>query len=83
MYAISIPGKLYHLLYPTSDFTLCGFKSRTLNAPVSSRRAPLHVVTEVSPDRSLCKQCAKMQQRRKVEKSEASRGNAFWQVSKG
>ena len=63
MYAISTSSKVYHLLYPVHDFTLCGFKALR-NIPASIKRAPLHVVSIVPLDRYICKQCAKMEQRR-------------------
>ena len=63
MYAISTSSKVYHLLYPVHDFTLCGFKALR-NIPASIKRAPLHVVSIVPLDRYICKQCAKMAQRR-------------------
>jgi hypothetical protein len=63
MYAISTSSKVYHLLYPAHDYTLCGFKAQR-NIPFSIKRAPLHVVSIVPLDRYICKQCAKMEQRR-------------------
>jgi len=67
MYAVSIPGKIYHLLYPSSDFTLCGFKARRQSVTISSRRALLHIVPVSPPNRFLCKQCEKMRHRRNAE----------------
>jgi hypothetical protein len=74
VYALGIPGKRYHLLYAASSFTLCGFRVRRLEVRDQGKRAELHFVTVIPPDRSLCKHCAQMQQRRK-EKS--TREDAF------
>lgn len=63
MYAISTSSKVYHLLYPADDYTLCGFKAQR-NIPASIKRAPLHLVSIVPVDRCVCKQCAKMEQRK-------------------
>jgi len=63
MYAISTSSKVYHLLYPVHDYTLCGFRAQR-NMPASLKRAPLHVVSIVPLDRYICKQCAKMDRRR-------------------
>jgi hypothetical protein len=63
MYAISTSSKVYHLLYPAHDYTLCGFKARR-NISALSKRAPLHIVPLVPDNRYICKQCAKMDQRR-------------------
>jgi hypothetical protein len=76
MYAISIPGKIYHLLYLTSDFTLCGFKAQRLEVPASLKRAGLHFVSDIPANRSLCKHCAQMQARRRAPMSELSGRNA-------
>jgi len=83
MHAISVPSKVYHLLYPTFDYTLCGFKAVKLDVPLSAKRVPLHIVSVVPANRLLCSQCAKMQERQEIKWSEASRGNALRQVSKG
>ena len=83
MHAISIPSKVYHLLYPTLNYTLCGFKAEKLDVPPSAKRAPLHIVSVVPANRILCSQCAKMQERQEIKSREASRGNASRQVSKG
>ena len=63
MYAISTSSKVYHILYSAHDYTLCGFKARR-NISALSKRAPLHIVPLVPDDRYICKQCAKMDQRR-------------------
>jgi len=63
MYAISTSSKVYHLLYPAHDYTLCGFKAQR-DISALSKRAPLHIVPLVPDDRYICKQCAKMAQRR-------------------
>jgi hypothetical protein len=63
MHAISVPSKVYHLLYPTLNYTLCGFKAEKLAVPPSAKRAPLHIVSVVPPNRLLCSHCAKMQER--------------------
>jgi hypothetical protein len=65
MYALSDPGTIYHLLYSSSNFTLCGFRVQRLDDSVPHKRAELHFVTEVPSSRSLCKHCEQMQQRRK------------------
>ncbi len=72
MYAITIPGKTYHLLYLTRDFTLCGFKAQRLDVPASLKGAGLHFVSVIPVNRSLCKHCAQMQQRRGAAKSHVS-----------
>jgi len=64
MYAISTSSKVYHLLYPVHDYTLCGFRAQR-NIPASTKRARLHVVFVVPLDRGVCKQCAKMEQRKR------------------
>lgn len=64
MYAVSDSSDLNHLLYPETDYTLCGFRAEKLAAPWS-HRLPLHVVATVPPNRELCKQCDKMDKRRK------------------
>ena len=70
MYAISTSSKVYHLLYPVHDFTLCGFKALR-NISASIKRAPLHVVSTVPLERYICKQCAKMDRRRANRPREA------------
>ena len=64
MYAISGSSSVYHLLYPDQDYTLCGFMAEKNDAQIPTKGA-LHVVEFVPPDRELCKQCAKMNNRRK------------------
>ena len=75
MYAIAIPGKTYHLLYPTGDFTLCGFKAQKLEVAASLNKAGLYAVSVIPVSRSLCKHCAQMQQRRSAPNSEVSERN--------
>jgi hypothetical protein len=62
MYAVSAYGRVYHLLYPINDYTLCGF--RALRFSNSNVPSGLHLASAVPPNRSLCKQCEKMAQRR-------------------
>ena len=64
MYAISGSGSVYHLLYPDQDYTLCGFRAEKHDAQIPAK-ATLHVVESVPPNRELCKQCDKMNNRRK------------------
>lgn len=64
MYAISGSGTVYHLLYPDQDYTLCGFMAEKNDAQIPAKAA-LHVVEFVPPNRGLCKQCDKMNNRRK------------------
>ena len=64
MYAISGSGSIYHLLYPDHDYTLCGFRAEKHDAEIPAK-ARLHVVEVVPPNRVLCKQCDKMNNRRK------------------
>jgi hypothetical protein len=64
MYAISGSGSIYHLLYPDHDYTLCGFRAEKYDAEIPAK-ATLHVVEVVPPNRVLCKQCDKMNNRRK------------------
>jgi hypothetical protein len=63
-YAISGPSSVYHLLYPDHDYTLCGFRAEKHDAETPAK-ATLHVVEFVPPNRELCKQCDKMNNRRK------------------
>lgn len=63
MYAISDASNIYHLLYPGQDYTLCGFRSEKIDS--KSHQLALHTVEVLAPDRELCKQCDKMDQRRK------------------
>jgi hypothetical protein len=65
MYAISGSSSVYHLLYPDQDYTLCGFKAAKHDAQIP--KAALHVVESVPPNRELCKQCDKMNNRRKTK----------------
>jgi hypothetical protein len=64
MYAISGSSSVYHLLYPDQDYTLCGFRAEKSDLQIPSK-AGLHVVEFVPPNRELCKQCDKMNNRRK------------------
>jgi hypothetical protein len=64
MYAISGSSSVYHLLYPDQDYTLCGFRAEKHDAEIPAK-ATLHVVEVVPPNRELCKQCDKMNNRRK------------------
>ncbi|HBB94708.1 MAG TPA: hypothetical protein DC054_04900 [Blastocatellia bacterium] len=64
MYAISGSGSVYHLLYPDHDYTLCGFRAEKHDAEIPAK-ATLHIVELVPPNRELCKQCDKMNNRRK------------------
>jgi hypothetical protein len=64
MYAISGLSSIYHLLYPDQDYTLCGFRAEKHDAEIPAK-ATLHVVEFVPPNRELCKQCDKMNNRRK------------------
>ena len=64
MYAISTSSNVYHLLYPAHDYTLCGFKAQR-NISALTKRAPLHTVPLVPDDRYICKQCVKMDRRRR------------------
>jgi hypothetical protein len=64
MYAISGSSSIYHLLYPDHDYTLCGFRAEKHTAEIPAN-ATLHVVEVVPPNRELCKQCDKMNNRRK------------------
>jgi hypothetical protein len=64
MYAISGSSSVYHLLYPDEDYTLCGFKAKKHDAKIPAK-AVLHVVEFLPANRELCKQCEKMNNRRK------------------
>ncbi|MDX6445235.1 MAG: hypothetical protein QOH71_2309 [Blastocatellia bacterium] len=64
IYAISGSSSVYHLLYPDQDYTLCGFRAEKHCAEIAAKAA-LHVVEFVPPNRELCKQCDKMNNRRK------------------
>jgi hypothetical protein len=63
-YAISGSSRVYHLLYPDQDYTLCGFRAEKHDGQIPAKVA-LHVVESVPPNRELCKQCDKMNNRRK------------------
>jgi hypothetical protein len=63
IYAISGSSSVYHLLYPDQDYTLCGFKAANHNGQIRAKAA-LHAVEFVPPNRELCKQCDKMNNRR-------------------
>lgn len=65
MYAISESSSIYHLLYPDQEYTLCGFRAERVSFQFHDK-AVLHVVEFVPPSRELCKQCDKMDQRRKI-----------------
>jgi hypothetical protein len=62
-YAISGSSSVYHLLYPDQDYTLCGFRAANHDGPIQAKAA-LHAVEFVPPNRELCKQCHKMNNRR-------------------
>ena len=64
MYVISRLSGIYHLLYPDQDFTLCGFRVEK-HDPEIPAKAALHAVESVTSNRELCKQCDKMNNRRK------------------
>ena len=64
MYVISQSSKNYHLLYPDTNYTLCGFRAESPDSPFPDR-VVLHVVRVAPPGRGLCKQCDKMDKRRK------------------
>ena len=74
MYAISGSSSVYHLLYPDQDYTLCGFRADKTDAQIPAK-ATLHVVEFVPPNRELCKQCDKMNNRRQG-KSEGPGGSS-------
>lgn len=63
MYAQSKRSKIYHLLYSTFDYTLCGQKAKKVDLEGSTQGAGLRLVSEQPPNRILCKQCEKMKQR--------------------
>lgn len=63
MYAQSKRSKIYHLLYSTFDYTLCGQRARKVDLEGSTQGAGLRLVSEPPPNRMLCKQCEKMEQR--------------------
>jgi hypothetical protein len=64
MYAVSMSSRVYHLLYASDAYTLCGFKALSLKVPDSNKPARLHRVPAIPSNRSLCKQCEKMARRR-------------------
>jgi hypothetical protein len=64
MYAVSMSSRVYHLLYASDAYTLCGFKALDLKVSDSNKPARLHRVLAIPANRSLCKQCEKMAQRR-------------------
>ncbi len=63
MYAQSKRSQIYHLLYSTFDYTLCGQKAKKVDLEGSAQGAGLRLVSEQPPDSMLCKQCEKMEQR--------------------
>ena len=63
MYAKSKRSKIYHLLYSTFDYTLCGQKAKKLDLEGSIQGPGLRLVSEQPPNRMLCKQCEKMERR--------------------
>jgi hypothetical protein len=64
MYAISGSGKVYHLLYPDQHYTLCGFRVEKSHARTTAKA--LQAVEIIPPNRDLCKQCDKMNNRRRL-----------------
>lgn len=60
MYAQSNRSKVYHLLYSTFDYTLCG---QRLNSEAATHEPGLRLVSEQPPNRLLCRQCEKMEER--------------------
>lgn len=60
MYAKSKRSKIYHLLYSSFDYTLCGQKAKRTDLEASRQGAGLHIVSEQPPNLTLCKQCEKM-----------------------
>jgi len=63
MYAKSKRSKIYHLLYSSFDYTLCGQKAKGVDLERSRQGDGLRIVSEQPPDRMLCKQCEKMAHR--------------------
>lgn len=63
MYAQSKRSRIYHLLYSTFDYTLCGQKTTAVYPENSHEVSGLGIISEQSPDRKLCKQCEQMEQR--------------------
>ena len=63
MYAKSKRSKIYHLLYSTFDYTLCGQKAKRVDLEGLSQAAGLPIVSDQPPNLTLCKQCEKMVQR--------------------
>jgi hypothetical protein len=66
MYAKSERSKIYHLLYSSFDYTLCGQKAKGVDLEGSTQVPGLRVVSEQPPNRMLCKQCEKMEQRKNI-----------------
>ena len=64
MYAQSKRSNIYHLLYSTVDYTLCGQK---LNPENPNEGLGLRLIPEEPPNNALCKQCEKMEQRRNTK----------------
>jgi hypothetical protein len=63
MYAQSKRSTIYHLLYSTFDYTLCGQKAKGSDPKGSTRKSGLGVVSEPPPNSMLCKQCERMEER--------------------
>ncbi len=66
MYAKSKRSKIYHLLYSTFDYTLCGQKPKGVDLERSTPGPGLRIVSAQPPNRMLCKQCEKMDQRKNI-----------------
>jgi hypothetical protein len=63
MYAQSKRSQIYHLLYSTFEYTLCGQKTKKVDLEGSAEGTGLRLVSEQPPNRMLCKQCDRMEQR--------------------
>ena len=64
MYAVSMSSRVYHLLYASDAYTLCGFKVLDLKMSDTNKPTRLHGVPTIPSNRALCKQCEKMAERR-------------------
>ena len=65
MYAMSKLSSIYHRLYPDQSYTLCGFRVEKSDAQIP-KKGLLTIVDSFPHGRRLCKQCAKMSNRRKA-----------------
>lgn len=57
MYAINSPSKVYHMLAPALDHTLCGLKVVPIVIDRPAKTSLLHLTSNKPTDRELCNEC--------------------------